>query len=217
MSMINRGEHEIAETRGERLCVSASPRSLYLKLMVTIKLVETEEELQGIRDLQEANLSTNLSAEEAAAEGFVTASYTLDFLRTMHRSHPSVIAKDGDKVVGYALVATQEIRAHHDLLAGLFHEIDAIVYEGHPLKERNYVVVGQLCVGKGYRAMGLATKMYLFYREVLQDKYDSCLTDVVQSNQRSLRAHEKTGFIVVGTLEYGGVGWDIVMWPWERI
>ena len=182
--------------------------------MVSIKLVETEEELQGIRDLQEANLSTNLSAEEAAAEGFVTASYTLDFLRTMHRSHPSVIAKDGDKVVGYALVATQEIRPHHDLLSGLFDEIDRLRYQGRPIAEREYVVVGQLCVGKGYRGMGLAKKMYDFYREALQEKFDSCLTDVVQSNKRSLRAHEKTGFIVVGTLEYGGVGWDVVMWPW---
>jgi L-amino acid N-acyltransferase YncA len=183
--------------------------------MVSIKLVETEEELQGIRDLQEANLSTNLSAEEAAAEGFVTASYTLDFLRTMHRSHPSVIAKDGDKVVGYALVATQEVRPNHDLLSGLFDEIDRLSYQGRPIAEREYVVVGQLCVGKGYRGMGLAKTMYDFYREALQEKFDSCLADVVQSNKRSLRAHEKTGFIVVGTLEYGGVGWDVVMWPWE--
>jgi L-amino acid N-acyltransferase YncA len=184
--------------------------------MVTIKLVETEEELQGIRDLQEANLSSKLSAEEASAEGFVTASYTVDFLRTMHRSHPSVIAKDGDKVVGYALVATQDVRKEHDLLAGLFDEIDAIEYEGKPIRQRNYVVVGQLCVGKGYRGMGLAKRMYDFYREALQEKFDSCLTDVVQSNKRSLRAHEKTGFIVVGTLEYGGVGWDVVMWKWEE-
>jgi GNAT superfamily N-acetyltransferase len=184
--------------------------------MIHIKLVESEEELQGIRDLQEANLSTNLSREEAATEGFVTAAYTLDFLRTMHRAHPSVIAKDGDRVVGYALVATQAVRAQHKLLAGLFDEIDAIIYQGRPLSERNYVVVGQLCVGKGYRAMGLARAMYECYRDALRDTYDSCLTDVVQSNIRSLRAHEKTGFVVVGTLEYGGVGWDVVMWDWER-
>jgi GNAT superfamily N-acetyltransferase len=184
--------------------------------MIHIKLVESEEELQGIRDLQEANLSTNLSPEEAATEGFVTAAYTLDFLRTMHRAHPSVIAKDGDRVVGYALVATQAVRAQHKLLAGLFDEIDAIIYQGQPLSERNYVVVGQLCVGKGYRAMGLARAMYECYRDALRDTYDSCLTDVVQSNIRSLRAHEKTGFVAVGTLEYGGVGWDVVMWDWER-
>ena len=182
---------------------------------IGIKLVETDIELQGIRDLQEANLSTNLSIEEAAREGFVTASYTLDFLRAMHDAHPSVIAKHGDLVVGYALVATQTVRSQHALLAGLFDEIDKIVYQGRPIRERNYVVVGQLCVGKGYRAEGLATRMYDHYRACLEGKFDSCLTDVVQSNLRSLRAHEKTGFKVVGTLEYGGVGWDVVMWDWR--
>jgi len=184
-------------------------------LDIEIKLVETEAELQGIRDLQEANLSSNLSAEEAAAEGFVTASYSLDFLRVMHQAHPSVIAKHGEHVVGYALVATQAVRSQHDLLAGLFDEIDEIIYQGRPIRERNYVVVGQLCVGKGYRAIGLATRMYEHYRASLSSRYDSCLTDVVQANIRSLRAHEKTGFRIVGTLEYGGVGWDVVMWDWR--
>lgn len=182
---------------------------------IMIKLVDQDMELQGIRDLQEANLPKNLSPEEAAEEGFVTAAYTVDFLRTMHEAHPSVIAKDGDRVVGYALVATQAVRHRHDLLNGLFNEIDRIIYKGRPIKERNYVVVGQLCVGKGYRAMGLAKKMYDHYRDRLSHEFDSCLTDVVQSNVRSLRAHEKTGFQVVGTLEYGGVGWDVVMWDWE--
>jgi GNAT superfamily N-acetyltransferase len=179
-----------------------------------IKLVDSDEELRGIRDLQEANLPKNLSPEEAAQEGFVTASYTVEFLKVMHEAHPSVIAKAGDRVVGYALVATKEVRHQHDLLSGLFDAIDRIHCQGQPLAERNYVVVGQLCVGKGYRAQGLASRMYEFYRESLQDRFDSCLTDIVQSNRRSLRAHEKTGFRVVGTLEYGGVGWDVVMWDW---
>jgi L-amino acid N-acyltransferase YncA len=133
----------------------------------------------------------------------------------MHDAHPSVIAKHRGRVVGFALVATQAVREQHDLLAGLFQEIDKIIYEGRPIRERNYVVVGQLCVGKGYRAMGLAKRMYDHYRSCLSGRFDSCLTDVVQSNTRSLRAHEKTGFIVVGTLEYGGVGWDVVMWDWR--
>ena len=46
----------------------------------------------------------------------MTAAYTVDFLRTMHEAHPSVIAKDGDRVVGYALVATQAVRLKNRLL-----------------------------------------------------------------------------------------------------
>ncbi len=184
--------------------------------MIEIKLTETDKELIGIRALQESNLHRNLSIEEASEEGFVTASYTLEFLKYMHEAHPSVIAKDGDEVVGYALVATHAVSHQHDLLKGLFSEIDALEYKGLIMKGRRYVVVGQLCVGKGYRGKGLAKRMYDFFRDALREKYDFALTDVVSSNLRSLRAHEKTGFIVAGTLQYGGVDWDLVLWDWTR-
>ena len=58
-------------------------------------------------------------------------------------------------------------------------------------------------------------RLYDLYRAELAGRYDCCLADVVQANTRSLRAHEKTGFTVIGTLEYGGVGWDVVMWDWK--
>ena len=181
---------------------------------IKIKSVDRESELQGIRDLQEVNLRKNISAEECASEGFVTASYTVDFLRAMHEAHPSIIAKDGDKVVGYALVATQAVRHGHELLDDLFNKLDPYMYEGKPLRERNYVVVGQLCVAKSHRGLGLVDRMYGLYKELLSSKFDCCLADVVQVNQRSLRAHARVGFKVIGTLEYGGVVWDVVMWDW---
>jgi len=180
--------------------------------MVIVKLVSEMKELEGIRLLQEQNLGKNLSVAEATKEGFVTAEYSVEFLKAMHDVHPSIIAKDNDTVVGYALVATNPIREQHPLLADLFNTIDKVVYKGILLRDTRYVVVGQLCVGKGYRGQGLVQRMYEFYRESLKDSYDYLITDVVQTNQRSIKAHLKTGFIVVDTLEYGGVKWDIVLW-----
>jgi ribosomal protein S18 acetylase RimI-like enzyme len=113
------------------------------------------------------------------------------------------------------LVATKEIRKGHDLLEGLFDAIDECEYNGKLLREVNYVVVGQLCVAKEYRGMGLVQKLYNHFRECLQDTYDYCATDVAQANIRSLKAHKKTGFQVAGTLTYGGVPWDIVVWKWK--
>lgn len=180
--------------------------------MVIVKLVSEMKELEGIRLLQEQNLGKNLSVAEATKEGFVTAEYTVEFLKAMHNIHPSIIAKDNDTVVGYALVATNSIREKHPLLADLFNSIDKVIYKGTPLKGTRYVVVGQLCVGKGYRGQGLVQRMYEFYRESLKDSYDYLITDVVQTNQRSIKAHLKTGFVVVDTLEYEGMRWDIVLW-----
>ncbi len=183
--------------------------------MLTLKLVTTTTELEGIKSLQTQNLGVNLTKEEAVKEGFVTASYTLEFLQAMHNQAPSVIAKVNDEVVGYALVATKAIRYEHDLLADLFNAIDKETYKGNLLQNENYVVVGQLCVGKNYRGQGMVQQLYNYYKNAYNAKFSYLVTDVAKANPRSLKAHIKTGFEVINTLEYGGIGWDIVLWDWR--
>jgi Acetyltransferase (GNAT) family len=183
--------------------------------MICIKLVSEFSELEGIKTLQDENLKINLSEEEADVEGFVTAEYAIEFLQTLHQKSPSVIAKDGDQVIGFALVALKSIRDQHDLLADLFNSIDKIEYKGQLLKNTDYVVVGQLCVSKNYRGLGLVQLMYQHFKNSLSGKFDYCLTDIAENNPRSLKAHLKTGFQIVNTLCYGGINWDIVLWDWN--
>ena len=185
-------------------------------MSVTIDLVRTIEELYGIKDLQALNLRKNIDDATAASDGFLTAEYTIGYLQQMHDASPSIIAKDGNQIVGYALVATKSVRNGHDLMADLFNVIDTKYYNGKSLKEVNYVVVGQLCVALGYRGQGLVKLMYDYYRDCYASTYEYLITDVAQANTRSLNAHKKSGFIVIDTLEYGGIGWDIVLWDWRN-
>lgn len=182
--------------------------------MIEIKTVTEHTELAGIQQLQQVNLKKKLDPGEATSEGFVTAEYSIDFLETMHAASPSIIAKDGDEVVGYALVALTAIRDHHDLLADLFNVIDRTLYHGLLLKDAKYVIVGQLCVAKNYRGMGLVDQMYGHFKKCLSNRYDYCITDVASENTRSLKAHQKAGFQVIDSLSYGGISWDIVLWDW---
>ena len=183
---------------------------------IEIKTVDTHAELIGIKALQTANLRKNISDEEATEQGFLMAEYSLEFLESMHAFSPSIIAKEGEKVVGYALVAVASIRDQHELMADLFDTADKILYDGRLIKDCPYVVVGQLCVGLGYRGLGLVDRMYNRFREELQDQFDYCITDVAQANPRSLKAHQRVGYKVIETLNYGGIGWDIVLWDWRN-
>jgi ribosomal protein S18 acetylase RimI-like enzyme len=182
---------------------------------VVIKRVSENDELVGIAQLQALNLKKNIDSETALSQGFLTAEYTLEYLKEMHDASPSIIAKDGDKVVGYALVATKEVRNGHDLVADLFNVIDTKTFKGQLLNEVNYVVVGQLCVGEGYRGQGLVKRLYDHFRDCLSSEYEYLITDVAQANTRSLNAHKKSGFQVIDTLVYAGIGWDIVLWDWR--
>ena len=165
--------------------------------------------------MQALNLKQNITAEEAIDQGFLTASYTIEYLQEMNAVSSSIIAKDGDKVVGYALVTTKESKNGHDLIEDLFDAIDACEYNGQLLKDVNYIVVGQLCVAKEYRGQDLVQKLYGHFRDCLSNEFTYLVTDVAKANVRSLKAHKKRGFQVINELMYGGFGWDIVLWDWN--
>lgn len=182
--------------------------------MVDIKLVTNQAELEGVLALQQANLRKNISEEEAESQGFLMAEYDLPFLELLHRASPGIIAKDGEEVVGYSLVALPETARHHDLLADLVENIERCIFDGKPVE--NYAIVAQLCVSKEYRGQDLVQKLYGSFRDHYADQYAYCVTDVAQANHRSLKAHKKRGFQVIDTLDYGGIGWDIVLWNWHK-
>lgn len=183
--------------------------------MIELTRVSSPTEIIGIRDLQALNLKQNITSEEAIDQGFLTAAFNIEYLQAMNAASPSIIAKDGDKVVGYALVATKDSRKGHNLVEGLFDAIDKSDYNGKLLRDVNYVVVGQLCVAKEYRGQDLVQKLYGHFRDCLSKEFTYLVTDIAQANVRSLKAHKKRGFQVINELMYGGFKWDIVLWDWN--
>ena len=184
--------------------------------MIEIVHVSNDAELDGIRLLQRENLRKLIGETEAGKEGFLTAEYSMEMLQQMHRFQPSIIAKDGDTIAGYVIITTKNSYGQHPLLDSLFDSINLLDYNGINLKNINYILVGQLCVGKAYRGTGLVQKMYTYYQQSLSKAYQYLITDVAQENPRSIKAHLKTGFEIIHTIEYGGIGWDIVLWDWRK-
>ena len=184
--------------------------------MAIIKMVQTEQELKGLKNLQNANLRRLIGEEEAMKEGFVTSEYSLELLEKMHQEHPSIIAKEGDEVVGYVIVTNKSVLGEHDEIDHLFHTVDEMEFNGELLKNCTYILVGQLCVGKSHRGQGLVQAMYKYYKENFSQQYQYLVTDISQANPRSIKAHKKSGFETIGVIEQVGTGWDIVLWDWNK-
>jgi ribosomal protein S18 acetylase RimI-like enzyme len=184
--------------------------------MVVIKQVETAQELKDLKALQNANLRRLIGEEEAMKEGFVTSEYSIELLQKMHEEHPSIIAKEGDEVVGYVIVTTKSVLGEHEEIDHLFATVDNLPFNGQLLKESKYILVGQLCVGKSHRGQGLVQSMYTYYKEIFSQQYQYLVTDISQANPRSIKAHKKSGFETIGVIEQVGTGWDIVLWNWNK-
>jgi adenylylsulfate kinase-like enzyme len=185
---------------------------------VITKLVSTADDIKGMKLLQEQNLRPNLSPEEIASEGFVTNTYSIDFFSMMHNACPSIIAVDiskGNSVVGYALAATKEVAFNHEFMRGFKLHIDHIPYHGDPLGDSNYIMVGQVCIAKGYRGCGIFPAMYTEYRQQWSSTFKYCITDVSMDNPRSLKAHLKIGFEVLEKRTVEGETWYTIIWDWN--
>jgi hypothetical protein len=183
--------------------------------MVAFTVTKTPEELRQIIALQQCNLPERLSEDERQKEGFVTVRHDLDILTRMHEKYPHAIAKDGDKVVGYALVMTKDFRDQIPVLIPMFAQIDGLVYKGKSLIKTPYFVMGQVCIEKAYRGKGVFRGLYHTLKEHLSPSFTLVVTEVAKRNPRSLNAHYQVGFEILS--EYTSEiheEWVIIGWGW---
>jgi hypothetical protein len=173
-------------------------------------LAQNDDELRGILALQRANLKSSLSPAEIAEQGFVTLVHTLDVLRRMHELAPSVVAKSGDTVVGYALTMLVEARPLVPQLEPMFDEIERATWHGAPLARRRFYVMGQICVARAFRATGLFAALYAEHDARYGDRFDCLVTEISTSNVRSARAHARVGFEPVACYRHAGDDWSVV-------
>lgn len=173
-------------------------------------LVTRREELEQILQLQAANLRGHVSPEQAAREGFVTVAHTLDVLERMHALAPSVIAKEGERLAGYALVMPVRARTFVPILEPMFQLLETLSWRGRPLREYSYYVMGQVCVAEAYRGQGVFDALYREHRASYGARFDCTVTEVAMRNTRSMRAHTRAGFEVITTYRDATDEWAVI-------
>jgi ribosomal protein S18 acetylase RimI-like enzyme len=178
--------------------------------MLQAGLVQNEDELEQILDLQRANLARNLSPEEIAAQGFVTVEHTVDLLKQMHALAPSIIACDEDRLAGYALVMPIECRSFLPILEPMFVRLDRL-----RMQQQRFYVMGQICVAKPFRGRGVFDLLYRAHRHHLRSRYDFSVTEVSTRNTRSMRAHQRIGFVEIDRYRDETDEWTLLRWDWS--
>ncbi|APA64027.1 GNAT family N-acetyltransferase [Maribacter sp. 1_2014MBL_MicDiv] len=172
-----------------------------MSLIYTI--ATTKEELIQILSLQEMNLKSAVSDLEIQQEGFVTVHHNLDVLTRMNNACPHIIAKDGDKVVGYALSMTDDFKDEISVLRPMFTELENV-------NIKNFITMGQICVAKTHRKMGVFRGLYNAMKKASYPKYDTIITEVDATNSRSLGAHYAVGFEKICTYHSLGQDWELI-------
>ena len=178
--------------------------------------VSTDDELLQIHQLSQQNLKSALGEKEKIDEGFVTWVYSFDLLHKMHQLAPSIIVKENDQVIGYALVTLREASSFHKDLAVMLDSLAPLQYKHRLLMSYQFYLMGQICIDKRYRGKGVFNMLYQKHKETYCQQYDLLVTEISTSNRRSLNAHRKTGFETIHTYADAMDKWEVVVWDWQQ-
>jgi hypothetical protein len=185
--------------------------------MIVYTPVATDRDIRQIIDLQQLNLPQNLSAEQKTSQGFVTVVHSFATLKKMNNAEPSIVAKDGEEVIGYLLAMTTLARHDIPVLVPMFQAFDEVLYDGRKISSFKYLVVGQVCIAAGYRGRGILDDCYGAYKKHFENTYDFAITEIHTANRRSISAHARIGFKLIHTYtDPHGDTWEIVIWDWRN-
>ena len=78
-----------------------------------------------------------ISTEQASSQGFVTVRHDTKLIQEMNNAELQIIAKDGEKVIAYALVMLKSFQDMIPVLKPMFNLLKTISYKGRELESRN--------------------------------------------------------------------------------
>lgn len=177
--------------------------------MIIYKRATTDSELHQILEIQKRALKGNVSITEQKEQGYITVPHTFEILKKMNDACSHILAMDGDRVVGYALVMLESFRYEMNTLTPMFETADRL------LPSKNYLTMGQICIDKPYRGKGVFKGLYSYYQSELSESFDCLFTEVATSNTRSINAHLAVGFKILDTQTTDGTSWEMVNWDWK--
>ena len=184
-----------------------------MNIEITYHRASIDEELQQILELQRINLPQRLLDTEKDNEGFVTVHHSFEVLKRMNEKCAHVIAKHNDKVVGYALCMLHEFKKEIPVLVSMFEEIDKAL-QNQNKSDLSYLTMGQVCIDKNFRKLGIFRGMYEFMRAELKTTFEAIITEVDVENVRSSNAHKAIGFELLKMYKSNTHNWELIIWNW---
>ncbi len=197
------------EQRSEWLKEAGQLVDRYFPLQVKTNPVEIKtaqlDEIDAVLRLH-AKYQIDTIAEEDKTDGFVTTSFTIEQMtRLIEEENGLFIAKDNERVVGYAMAASWAFWSAWPIFSYMINRLGEFDFQGTKLTVENSYQYGPVCIDKEYRGTGLIEKLFEFSAEAMSNRYGVLVTFINKNNPRSYKAHtQKIGLEVIGEFEFNG-------------
>ena len=161
----------------------------------------TVQDIPAVLTLLKANHADNVADK---SNGFVTTNITEEQMAALILNENGVtIAKDGDKIVAFALAASWKFWSVWPFFVNMIKELPKFSFEGESLSTENTYQYGPVCVDSAYRGSGVFEQVFAASLASMQDRYPLMATFINMVNPRSYAAHtRKVGMEEVGRFDY---------------
>ncbi len=161
----------------------------------------TVQDIPAVLALLKANHADNVADK---SNGFVTTNITEEQMAALILNENGVtIAKDGDKIVAFALAASWKFWSVWPFFVNMIKELPKFSFEGESLSTENTYQYGPVCVDSAYRGSGVFEQVFAASLASMQDRYPLMATFINMVNPRSYAAHtRKAGMEEVGRFDY---------------
>lgn len=161
----------------------------------------TVQDIPAVLALLKANHADNVADK---SNGFVTTNITEEQMAALILNENGVtIAKDGDKIVAFALAASWKFWSVWPFFVNMIKELPKFSFEGESLSPENTYQYGPVCVDSAYRGSGVFEQVFAASLASMKDRYPLMATFINMVNPRSYAAHtRKAGMEEVGRFDY---------------
>jgi len=163
----------------------------------------TTADLDEVLALHERYNISSIRPEDKP-DGFTTAKFTPEQLHELVELENGItIAKDGDHVISYAMVASWQFWSSWPIFAYMIEKLPENSLNGQVLSVNNSYQYGPICVDKPYRNSGVFEKVFYASLDSMTSRYPIMVTFINQINHRSYAAHtKKVAVDTIGTFQF---------------
>ena len=148
------------------------------------------EDINGILNLQEKNLVTNLN-EQQKKNGFVTTPFSTEQLQELISLGGLFVIDNQQVIQGYCVAAGWEYFKGRPIFDLMLERFTAITYKNVPITSDNSFEYGPVCIDISLRGTDAFPKLFGKMKEKMLKKYCIGTTFINKINERSYQAHTK--------------------------
>ncbi len=168
---------------------------------IVLEIAKTSD-IQGILELQELYLVSNLSEEEKVA-GFVTTPFNEELLEYVISQNGIFLAKLDSKIIAYAFAASWEFFSRYPIFEYMISLFPRYKFRNFDLNTTNSFQYGPVCIHKDFRGQGLIKVLFEFMRINIVEKYPLSVTFINKMNIPSTKAHvEKLKWTIIDEFDF---------------